>query len=216
MSCNFRYDASGNKKKNYTIKNNVKQQYKKKNVALRYVVFEINTLEDYGFQQSSLISLLPRCQTLVLLLRGVTWHRWHGLVYHSHSARRGHHPHQCPYRGTCSRGCLLLGWSLSVLLLHYFGCTFWNRQIISVLTIIHYRELSTPMNQWVASSHLHTLFSWNPQGSSTLCLRVDSAPRRSSPGVELWSLLAFHCWTRCSHSCSSSSWPLPSLTSPSP
>lgn len=63
MSCHFKYEASGNI--NYmTHTNNVRQQQKKKNVASRCVVLEINWLESYAFQQSSLISLLPRCQTL--------------------------------------------------------------------------------------------------------------------------------------------------------
>lgn len=46
-----------------THKNNVRQQ-QKKNFASRCVVLKINWLEGYAFQQSSLISLLPRCQTL--------------------------------------------------------------------------------------------------------------------------------------------------------
>lgn len=79
-------------------------------------------------------SLLPHCETLVLPVRGVTW--WHGLVYHSHSAGRRHHTHQRPYRGTCSRGRLLLGWSLSFLLFHYFSGTL-CKNIIWILTVAH-------------------------------------------------------------------------------
>lgn len=87
-------------------------------------------------------SLLPHCETLVLPVRGVTW--WHGLVYHSHSAGRRHHTHQCPYRGTCSRRRLLLGRSLSFLLLHYFSCALW-KEIARVWTTVHGKRRLRPI-----------------------------------------------------------------------
>lgn len=74
-------------------------------------------------------------------MRGVTW--WHGLVYHSHSAGWRHHTHQCPYRGTCSRGRLLLAWSLSFLLFHYFSCAL-CKQIGFLLTVVCGRQKLWP------------------------------------------------------------------------
>lgn len=88
-------------------------------------------------------SLLPHCETLVLPVRGVTW--WHGLVYHSHSAGRRHHTHQCPYRGTCSRGRLLLGRSLSFLLFHYFSRALW-KQTVFILPVVDDRQQSVSVN----------------------------------------------------------------------
>lgn len=127
--------------------------------TILYYVIEDELKEMRTGMSAVRLLIAALCGTSVVFppaqLRGVTCHRRHAVVKHPHRARRGHHPHERPYWGTCSRGVLLLSRSLTLLLLRHFGRPLWNTHTYSSSWIFNpFKSLSPKVGFKVVVHHI--------------------------------------------------------------